>query len=159
MKCPSCDHELPEASVRCEHCGVQLEGEKPDQAMFGKDSTKELEIPEDVDSTKEPRITLQLVDSGDILTIPESAEFNIGRSISGSEKPDIDLSSYAAYEHGVSRSHAKIKTYEQQFVIVDLGSSNGTRVNGQKIIPDVECLITHGDVISLGKLRIQVAIH
>jgi pSer/pThr/pTyr-binding forkhead associated (FHA) protein len=43
-------------------------------------------------------------------------------------------------------------------VVTDLGSSNGTRVNGQKIVPHVDYPINHGDIIALGKLKIQVII-
>jgi pSer/pThr/pTyr-binding forkhead associated (FHA) protein len=43
-------------------------------------------------------------------------------------------------------------------VITDLGSSNGTRVNGQKIVPHVDYPLNHGDMIALGKFAIQVLI-
>lgn len=39
---------------------------------------------------------------------------------------------------------------------MDLGSSNGTRINGQKIVPHVEYTINHGDLVVLGKLKVQV---
>ncbi len=42
---------------------------------------------------------------------------------------------------------------------MDLGSSNGTRVNGQKIVPHVDYPVKHGDIIALGKLKIQLIIH
>ena len=37
------------------------------------------------------------------------------------------------YETGVSRKHAQISEEEGSFFIEDLGSSNGTRVNGETI--------------------------
>jgi pSer/pThr/pTyr-binding forkhead associated (FHA) protein len=70
--------------------------------------------------------------------------------------PDIDLTPYEAYSRGVSRLHSALKIVNKRVVIVDLGSSNGTRVNGQKIVPNVDYPLNNGDVIALGRLRIQV---
>ncbi len=72
--------------------------------------------------------------------------------------PDVDLSPYEAYTQGVSRLHSCLKIINQRVVITDLGSSNGTRVNGQKIMPHIDYPLNHGDVIALGKLKVQVLI-
>jgi pSer/pThr/pTyr-binding forkhead associated (FHA) protein len=40
--------------------------------------------------------------------------------------------------------------------IIDIGSSNGTYVNGKRLEGNVEYPLTHGDIIALGKLKIQV---
>ena len=48
--------------------------------------------------------------------------------------------------------HAALKIHNQRVVITDLGSSNGTRVNGQKIVPHVDYPLNHGDMIALGKI-------
>jgi pSer/pThr/pTyr-binding forkhead associated (FHA) protein len=39
---------------------------------------------------------------------------------------------------------------------MDLGSSNGTYLNGKRLSPNVENVIGHGDVVTLGKLKMQV---
>ena len=44
-------------------------------------------------------------------------------------------------------------------IVTDLGSSNGTRVNGQKIVPHVEYPINHGDTVAIGKLKLKILIH
>jgi pSer/pThr/pTyr-binding forkhead associated (FHA) protein len=72
--------------------------------------------------------------------------------------PDVDLSPYDAYAQGVSRLHAALKVTRNRVAIMDLGSSNGTRVNGQKIVPHVDYPLNHSDVIALGKLKLQVII-
>jgi len=48
----------------------------------------------------------------------------------------------------VSKSHLKIIPKGDQFFIVDLGSTNGTYVNGEKI---TETLVTPDDMVQLGK--------
>ncbi|MEA4909843.1 MAG: FHA domain-containing protein [Chloroflexi bacterium] len=87
-------------------------------------------------------------------------EFTLGRV--GERQPilpDIDLSPYDAYVQGVSRLHALLKISDQVVIVTDLGSSNGTRVNGQKILPHIDYPLNHGDVVALGKLKIQILIH
>jgi FOG: FHA domain len=72
--------------------------------------------------------------------------------------PDIDLSLYQAYAAGVSRMHALIKREGRRVIVMDLGSSNGTYVNGKRLTPQTERLLNHGDVVALGKLKFQILI-
>jgi len=69
--------------------------------------------------------------------------------------PDIDLTPYQAYENGVSRLHAVLKKNDNRVIIMDLGSSNGTYVNGVRLKPENEYPLSHGNIIALGKLKIQ----
>lgn len=50
-------------------------------------------------------------------------------------------------DHGVSRRHARIFQTDTDFVIEDLGSSNGTYVDG---VPIVSCVLHGGDSVQLG---------
>ncbi len=50
----------------------------------------------------------------------------------------------------VSRKHFKISFRDYTFTIEDLGSSNGTFVNGARISKTV---LNHGDVIEFGEVR------
>jgi pSer/pThr/pTyr-binding forkhead associated (FHA) protein len=105
-------------------------------------------------------ISLHLVENGQILHLAGRSEFTLGRISEGQPiLPDVDLSPYEAYAQGVSRLHVALKIVNNGIVITDLGSSNGTRVNGQKIVPHVDYPLNHGDIIALGKLKIQVLIH
>jgi ABC transport system ATP-binding/permease protein len=51
---------------------------------------------------------------------------------------------------GISRRHARLKFQNNQYLLEDLGSSNGTFVNGERISNPQVC--KNGDIISLGKL-------
>jgi pSer/pThr/pTyr-binding forkhead associated (FHA) protein len=42
---------------------------------------------------------------------------------------------------------------------MDLGSSNGTYINGRRIHPDVDVALSDQDIIALGTLQIQVLLH
>jgi hypothetical protein len=59
--------------------------------------------------------------------------------------PDVDL---VVDSSRVSRKHARVDTYEDGHTIRDLGSSNGTCVNGYPVTDAV--LLTPGDLIELG---------
>jgi pSer/pThr/pTyr-binding forkhead associated (FHA) protein len=70
--------------------------------------------------------------------------------------PDIDLMRYNARKHGVSREHACIYLRGQNFYVMDLGSNNGSFMNGKALMPHHAQLIQHGDFIRFGLLEIQV---
>ncbi|MBL6707349.1 MAG: FHA domain-containing protein [Planctomycetaceae bacterium] len=50
-------------------------------------------------------------------------------------------------DHGVSRRHARVFQTDTDFVIEDLGSSNGTYVDG---VPVVSCVLHGGDSVQIG---------
>jgi pSer/pThr/pTyr-binding forkhead associated (FHA) protein len=52
-----------------------------------------------------------------------------------------------------------LKREANKAMVMDLGSSNGTYINGQRIRPDVDVPLSHQDVIALGALKIQVLLH
>ena len=56
----------------------------------------------------------------------------------------------------VSRHHAVVEWTEGTLYISDLGSSNGTLVNGAKIGPGLPLVLTDGDVISTGGFTLTV---
>jgi hypothetical protein len=51
-------------------------------------------------------------------------------------------------EESVSRRHAELRRQGERWVLRDLGSRNGTRVNGVRVIEEVE--VRPGDRVSLG---------
>lgn len=53
----------------------------------------------------------------------------------------------------VSGYHALIRPEEQGYTIMDLGSSNGTWVNGQRISAKIPQLLKAGDIIRIGTTR------
>jgi len=81
-----------------------------------------------------------------------SAESLIGRwDADGGIFPDIDLDQDDP-EAKVSRRHARIQLLNSQFVIEDLGSTNGTFVNrGPRLLPGNKHPLKHGDEIIVGK--------
>jgi hypothetical protein len=101
--------------------------------------------------------SLHLLDTGQVLPLSVRNEFTIGRISEGQPiMPDVDLSPYQAYAAGVSRLHAVIKRDGGRIIFIDLGSANGTYINGKRLTPNVEQTLNHGDIIALGKLKLQI---
>jgi CheY-like chemotaxis protein len=70
--------------------------------------------------------------------------------------PDIDLSKHSAQDNGVSRQHAAIIAKDNRVKVKDLGSTNGTRLNGLKLEPAQEYRLRHGDSLEIGQVKLQV---
>ena len=51
----------------------------------------------------------------------------------------------------VSRRHARLERRGEAWVVVDLGSTNFTRVNGERVHRERE--LVHGDELTLGRAR------
>ena len=58
-------------------------------------------------------------------------------------------------DESVSRMHAIVEVTRDEVHLIDLGSTGGTFVNGQKIN---KAKLVNGDTIQIGKSRIEVAI-
>ncbi len=70
--------------------------------------------------------------------------------------PAVDLSAHNGQGLGVSRQHAVILVKDNRIYIKDLGSVNGTRLNGAAIAPQGEYRLRHGDELTIGQIKLQV---
>lgn len=163
--CSNCKHSNMTGAMFCAECGAQLMGRDTlttqtivteNLGKVSKRMTGDIgHAVEGVDAWA----NLHLLDTGQVLPLSSRNEFTMGRISEGQPiMPDIDLSPYQAYAAGVSRLHAVIKRSGPAVIFMDLGSANGTFVNGNRLTPNTEQSLHHGDVVSLGKLRMQVLI-
>jgi hypothetical protein len=161
--CPNCKHEEVDGAIFCSECGSQLiKGENVHTQMIQPEVSDDRvtgPIADDRPAANNAWISLHMLDSGQILPIADQTEFTLGR-ISDNQPimPDIDFSAYKAYDNGVSRLHAVIRHNNGNVIIMDLGSSNGTYVNGTRLLPNTEQPLHHGDVVALGKLKMQIVL-
>jgi pSer/pThr/pTyr-binding forkhead associated (FHA) protein len=162
--CPSCQHKEISGALFCSQCGAQLvtlsDAQAPKESPESRAQAADPGAPKATSPMIAPpsaRLSLHLVESGQILPLAERSEFSLGRVAEGQPiMPDIDLTPFKAYENGVSRLHAILKLVNDQVTILDLGSSNGTYVNGNRLVPSVERPLQNGDMIHLGKLKLQI---
>jgi hypothetical protein len=81
----------------------------------------------------------------------QSDVIRIGRSDAEQNyRPDVDMGS----DDAVSRRHAEVRRRSGQFVVVDLGSTNGTQLNGEMMVPHVEMPLADGSEIRLGAMSL-----
>ena len=165
--CSNCKHANMTGAMYCAECGAQLAdgggGLTTQNITTHRLETEINHLPKDDRyqpfDTGDAWGSLHLLDTGQVIPLSVKNEFTMGRISEGQPiMPDIDLSPYQAYAAGVSRLHAVIKRIANRIIFVDLGSANGTYINGKRLTPNAEQVLNHGDIIALGKLKLQVLI-
>jgi pSer/pThr/pTyr-binding forkhead associated (FHA) protein len=119
------------------------------------------DLPENFDSpapkSSSNKFTLELAESGERLVVENQTRIVIGRSSSHSVRtPDIDLAPYHAFSKGVSSLHASIFRADDCVNISDLGSTNGTYLNREGLIPHQAYTLQNGDLIYLGQMAVRI---
>ena len=72
--------------------------------------------------------------------------------------PEVDLTDYSGQERGVSRRHATIQWVEGGYVITDQHSSNGTWLDGVRLVAGYAYQIPPGATVRFGGLLVQLTI-
>jgi hypothetical protein len=155
--CPNCGTLNREGMFFCEECGQDL---REGNATI---STKEFEErPSDLASRatwgtasfgKQQSVIVHIRDVAEPIKLPIADRTIVGRADETSvRQPDFDLTPHGALEKGVSRIHAAIERSDDTLTLVDMGSSNGTYLNGQRLLPDQPRVLRDGDEIRFGKL-------
>ena len=81
----------------------------------------------------------------------------LGRAIQETDSEiNIDLSPYQAVEYGVSRQHATLELVRKTVMLTDLGSTNGTFLNEQRVLTQQRRVVRDNDEIRLGKLIMHI---
>lgn len=82
----------------------------------------------------------------------------LGRSDSGSSyQPDVDLAPFDAQRKGISRRHAVLLRHRGVVHVLDLGSMNGTFLNGTRLAADAPQPLCVGDELRLAGLTLFIA--
>ncbi|GAB4417911.1 MAG: forkhead-associated protein [Anaerolineae bacterium] len=152
--CPHCGWENFEGIIYCDRCGVALvnlplatrvlsgsQGEQVRVDALGPDGVLILQV-EQHDSPimvqlRQDLILGRVTQTGDLTTY-------------------INLTPFGADEAGVSRRHARLLRDGNAVYLMDLNSTNGTRVNGEALAAGVEKRLHDGDELLLGRLKVYV---
>jgi hypothetical protein len=129
--CPSCGRKNKKAARFCVGCGLP----------FGPVGRAVLRIVEPVRAPWE----MPVARSPMLLGRASEAEDYV---------PDFDMTFYDEGDY-VSRRHARITKGRAGYFVADLGSSNGTTVNGLPLKPRRARLLRNGDRIKVGLVVIQ----
>src|SRR5215211_5773808 len=116
---------------------------EPDVQQGSDNSTRVFQVP----VVRAPAITLEIREPGrGMRRVPMSgAPMRIGRA------PECEL---VLKDNRVSRRHARLAARDGVLILTDLGSTNGTRVNGHRV---TEVVLGAGDTVQLGETSLVVA--
>ncbi|MCE9645519.1 MAG: FHA domain-containing protein [Chloroflexi bacterium] len=94
---------------------------------------------------------------GKAMIVHPEGDFFIGRSVSNDQwPPQINLAEMDNFSASVSRWHAMIHPVKGGFEIIDLFSSNGTKLDGRRLIPNKAYPLPSGAELSIGRERLKV---
>lgn len=163
IECPTCNHREFVGTLFCSECGTRLVHVNPmptksiSRETIRDEAKTTRPTPPGPELSSGALIGLRVIATGEIISLIGRDNFTMGRSNKGQAiLPDVDLSRFDAYDYGLSRMHAEVRIDESEAHIVDLESANGTIVNGKRIIPNQPEPIEHGDIVQLGRLRLQL---
>lgn len=106
-----------------------------------------------------PRYGLILQSGRHRVALPSEGEIVLGRfDLATRMSPDVDLTYDDRGSYAISRRHARIIGYGGQHEIEDMGSTNGTYVNGIRLGLGQRIRLRLGDRISLGNCEFAYAL-
>ncbi len=145
MRCEHCGKDNPKDIKVCVNCGAKLESLNPPEATitFSPVNGPEKEAIVEVKDASEE--TVLVVKSGSSVgqRFPIiNSEITLGRD----PQSDIFLGDIT-----VSRKHAKVSVDESKVEVKDVGSLNGTYVNGKRVEAQI---LKHGDELQIGKFKL-----
>ncbi len=163
ITCTACHHRELEGELFCSECGARLPVGQPsvvDTAAFaGPSRVREAArapIAMD-DNLRSGQIGLFIDGAAQTVILEGQPEYILGREGSEQLVPDLNLNPYGAREKGVSRVHAALRRDRTQLLLIDLGSTNGTRLNGKPLAAHQPARVENGDEIRLGRLMLRIA--
>lgn len=163
--CPTCGFKNRPGDLVCRNCGRMLaQGIEPQTRKL---RTGEMETV-DQESSKvdeeqfnfpdDAAIALRLKEVKDPLIYQIEEVLLIGRYDKSTDtSPDIDMHRFAGYLLGVSRQHAKLYREDGRLILEDLGSSNGTFLNGRRLNAYERKIVPNESRIGLGDLHFTLS--
>lgn len=88
---------------------------------------------------------------GEVLDCRKRAKVTIGRVAKSN--------TFAIKEDGISQKHLCIELKDNKWTLADLGSSNGTFLNDDQLLPNKPCPLKNGDAIKIGEetlIRVKI---
>ncbi len=122
----------------------------PDKRPFRLTETVEMRTPIEFDENAKLEAIALTVQAGFISGEPPSVPLGQTRTLGRTDEADFP----APLDAKISRVHFSIECCQRSGIVRDLGSRNGTYVNGRRVEGD--CEIQHGDQIAAGTTILAV---
>jgi pSer/pThr/pTyr-binding forkhead associated (FHA) protein len=164
--CNNCQSKQFDGTIFCSECGASLVptrrhettmslGQRQPTGDLGDPDPMFVPAPEPTPAV--PSVTLVIMNSGRRIKLDVSDDLLIGRKDNARGIfPDVDLGLDGGYDAGVSRRHAILSHQDGVFRIEDLGSANGTFVNGRRLAAQGTTQLANGDELKCGTLLMRV---
>lgn len=162
--CPVCKNKNDRSALVCIHCGAALE-----EGTSGLTVTaRSPDVPTDDRSVIDAGVTIkdELIPADGIavyiagiekrVSVRIEDELILGRNTKESNEPMLDLTELGGFQMGISRRHAKIRRAGNGYEIIDLASTNGTRLNNERLVPDKPYPLANGAQVQLGRMRMYL---
>jgi hypothetical protein len=157
--CENCHKENGETATYCFSCGHILPAGMQIIATHSLSDSKSLQ-PQIRWGTAyfgdQSLLRIHIRHSGQLVETQFRAECILGRA-GGDVVVDVDLTAFGAVEMGVSRQHVKLSRQSSTIMIQDMGSANGTFLNGEKLIPHQMRVLRNEDELCLGRLVLRIS--
>ena len=139
--CPVCKLGNDVDALICQHCGARFDD--------GADAPTTRQFDEPFELTEEIRdqVTKEHTPPSKGVSL-----FFLNKS-----EPIVDLTQFEGFAMGVSRRHAMLRAAGEKYALIDLNSSNGTWLNGQRLVPNKAYDLPSGSVIQLGRMKLIVS--
>ena len=162
--CPVCKNKNDRDALVCIHCGNALDENPPGPTV----TSLSPEAPTDDRSVIDSAVTIEdeMIPADGIavyiagidkrVSVRIENEIIFGRNAKESKEPMLDLTDLGGFQMGISRRHAKIRRAGNGYEIIDLSSTNGTKLNGERLVPDKPYPLANGAQIQLGRMRMYL---
>ncbi len=156
MYCTNCGHQNPSGAKFCAQCGTALAS--PQDATTGMLPTAADEVREAGEDGLDADGIRQELSPGTALLVSvrgpnAGARFLLDKDVvTVGRHPDSDI---FLDDITVSRRHAEFALSGEGVIVSDVGSLNGTYVNGTRAESKV---LAHGDTVQVGKFRLRTII-
>ena len=158
-KCPNCGSSVRAGELVCHNCSYSLTGITTSTRTLEKaEETFEFTRTKTIGSAIGKLQKLSLIIDGTELALPVGARLILGRrdATATSTFPDVDLERFDADKLGVSRQHIELSWRSGLIYVTDMGSTNGTLLNGQRLVAGIERILRDNDELVIGHMRALV---
>jgi FHA domain len=164
--CTNCKMKCTPTQLYCPRCGYVLPSalEAEAHALGSTSTLLPVELPPSVNTQpgtgffhRQARLFLHH-DSGQTIPVDiRSGPKLVGR-FSGDplETNVVDLTALGAKEFGVSRRHIQLSLSDETIYVIDLGSTNGSFLNRERLIAERPYVVRNRAVLQLGVLIMRV---
>ena len=146
MKCLTCGFDNLEGAIYCDDCGTKLSPEDMPSLSAAPANTETIQPVEDA--------KLVLIATGNEYLVSKDIVLLGRESVPDSIFPEIDLEPDDPVGY-VSRRHAQVQRQGENYIIIDLKSTNGTFVNSKRLANDKPHPLINGDEIRVGKIVLR----